>query len=184
MVCMKAPRPTTRSSLIADTDIQRGDLFQLGDHRLLCGDATNEDDVTRVVGTDKPIIMITDPPYGVAYDPMWRVRAGGGGRHAAGKVTNDDRVDWSAAFRLFPGDIAYVWHAGLHAGEVATSLTESGFELRAQIIWAEDELRARPRRLPLAARAVLVCGARRQILPLVRRPHAGDRLVRSEFEPV
>jgi DNA modification methylase len=122
---------------IADTVIQRGDLFHLGDHRLLCGDATNEDDVARVIGSHTPVIMITDPPYGVAYDPMWRVRAGGGGRHAAGKVTNDDRVDWRAAFRLFPGDVAYVWHAGLHAGEVATSLTESGFELRAQIIWAK-----------------------------------------------
>jgi DNA modification methylase len=122
---------------IADTAIARGDLFQLGDHRLLCGDATDADDVARVLGTDTLTIMITDPPYGVAYDPMWRVRAGGRGRHAAGAVTNDDRVDWSAAFRLFSGPVAYVWHAGLHAGEVGTALTTCGFELRAQIIWAK-----------------------------------------------
>jgi DNA modification methylase len=124
---------------ISDTEIQRGDLFQLGDHRLLCGDATNEDDVARLMGTDTPLIMITDPPYGVAYDPMWRVRAGGRGRHAAGEVTNDDRVDWSAAFRLFRGDVMYVWHAGLHGAEVATPLVETGFELRAQIIWAKTQ---------------------------------------------
>src|SRR5262245_49375336 len=122
---------------IAETDIQRGDLFRLGDHRLLCGDATDQPDVARLIGTDTAIIMVTDPPYGVSYDPMWRVRAGARGRHAAGDVANDDRVDWTEAFRLFPGRVVYVWHAGLHAGEVATSLIDCGFELRAQIIWAK-----------------------------------------------
>ena len=108
---------------IAETSIQPGDLFQLGDHRLLCGDATDATAVARAMGTDMPLIMITDPPYGIQYDPMWRVRAGGRGRHAAGDVINDDRVDWSAAFRFFPGRVVYVWHAGLHAAAVATSLS-------------------------------------------------------------
>jgi DNA modification methylase len=122
---------------IADTAIQPGDLFQLGDHRLLCGDATEAAHVARLMGADTPVIMITDPPYGVSYDPAWRVRSGARGRHAVGEVTNDDRVDWSAAFRLFRGTVVYVWHAGLHAGEVATSLIDCGFELRAQIVWAK-----------------------------------------------
>jgi hypothetical protein len=66
--------------------------------------------------------MITDPPYGVNYDPLWREEAGLGAQRQTGTVENDDRVDWSDAFALFPGDVVYVWHAGLYAGEVASSL--------------------------------------------------------------
>jgi DNA modification methylase len=54
-----------------------------------------------------------------------------------GKIENDDRADWSAAHRLFPGDVAYVWHAGIHSGLVAANLQEVGFEIRAQIIWTK-----------------------------------------------
>jgi DNA modification methylase len=117
------------------TDIQRGDVFALGRHRLICGDATNQADVRCVLEETKPQLLITDPPYGVAYDATWRPRAGCSGRHAVGAVTNDDRVDWREAFTLFRGDVAYVWHAGLHAGTVGETLKSVGFVLRAQIIW-------------------------------------------------
>jgi len=85
-----------------------------------------------------PFLMVTDPPYGVNYDPAWRVEVDGGGRHAVGKVTNDDQVDWTPALKLFQGDVAYVWHAGVHAGEVAASLRGIGFEIRAQVIWRKQ----------------------------------------------
>jgi predicted phage terminase large subunit-like protein len=52
-----------------------------------------------------------------------------------GRVLHDDRADWTAAYRLFAGDVAYVWHAGLHAAIVATSLADAGFVVRSQIIW-------------------------------------------------
>jgi DNA modification methylase len=55
-------------------------------------------------------------------------------------VTGDDRADWRAAWALSPSDVAYVWHGGLHAGEVADGLAAAGFELRAQIIWAKQAL--------------------------------------------
>src|SRR5260370_23253 len=55
-----------------------GDLWILGDHRLLCGDSTNAEDVERVLGGDKPFLMVTDPPYGVEYDPECRVHGGRG----------------------------------------------------------------------------------------------------------
>ena len=51
------------------TTIQRGDLFALGAHRLLCGDSTNAADVARVLDGARPLLMVTDPPYGVEYDP-------------------------------------------------------------------------------------------------------------------
>ena len=48
------------------TEIERGDLFALGDHRLLCGDSTNADDVARVMGGAKSALLLTDPPYGIS----------------------------------------------------------------------------------------------------------------------
>jgi DNA modification methylase len=53
---------------------------------------------------------------------------------------NDDRSDWTEAWDLFPGDVAYVWHAGLHAANVADSLTRARFVVRSQIIWAKNSL--------------------------------------------
>jgi site-specific DNA-methyltransferase (adenine-specific) len=115
-----------------------GELIILGRHRLFCGDSTRADHVAALLGDAIPRLMVIDPPYGVKYDPAWRQRAGVGSAGAAtGKVMNDDRADWSETWALFPGAVAYVWHGGLHAGTVQASLLKSGFEVRAQIIWAK-----------------------------------------------
>ena len=121
-----------------------GDLWRLGDHRLASGDCTDPVVVERVLGGYKPPIMITDPPYGVKYDADWRnkaLRADGSpsdGR-AIGKVMNDDRKDWREAWALFPGDVAYCWHADRHASSTQQAFEACGFELRAQIIWAKQQ---------------------------------------------
>jgi DNA modification methylase len=83
--------------------------------------------------------MVTDPPYGVNYDPRWREASLDTWKkpRATGKVSNDDRADWSEAWALFPGHIAYVWHGGLHSGAVEISLVNAGFRMRAQIVWAK-----------------------------------------------
>ena len=117
-----------------------GDLWILGNHRLLCGDSTVATDVERLLGTVKPLLMVTDPPYGVDYDPVWRNKAGAAATKRTGKVLNDDRADWREAWALFPGDVAYVWHGALHAVVVAESLEAAGFNVRSQIIWAKDRL--------------------------------------------
>ncbi len=117
-----------------------GDLWILGPHRLLCGDSTVATDVERVLAGVTPLLMVTDPPYGVAYDPNWRNQAGASATKRTGKVLNDDRADWREAWALFPGDVAYVWHGALHATTVADSLIASGFNIRSQIIWAKDRL--------------------------------------------
>ncbi len=115
-----------------------GDLWILGPHRVLCGDATSAAGVERLFGSASPALMVTDPPYGVEYDPGWRDRAGLGKTRQSGAVANDDKVDWTAAYKLFPGDVAYVWHAGVHGSEVASGLEAAGFRIRAQIIWAKQ----------------------------------------------
>jgi hypothetical protein len=53
-------------------------------------------------------------------------------------VANDDRADWRQAWALFPGSVAYVWHAVRYASTVQESLAAAEFEVRAQIIWAKD----------------------------------------------
>ena len=115
-----------------------GDLWICGAHRVLCGDCTSADAVSRLLELTLPVLMVTDPPYGVEYDPNWREQAGLGRQRQTGAVANDHQADWVDAYRLFPGDVAYVWHAGVHAGEVARGLQSCGFTIRSQIIWAKQ----------------------------------------------
>jgi len=117
-----------------------GDVWILGKHRLLCGDSTVATDVEKVLNGVTPLLMCTDPPYGVEYDPSWRNQVGAAKTKRTGKVLNDDRADWREAWALFPGDVAYVWHGALHAATVAESLEAAGFTIRSQIIWAKERL--------------------------------------------
>lgn len=124
-----------------------GDLWKLGDHLIICGDSTDKATVDRVLDGQKPHLMCTDPPYGVEYDPAWRDRAAAhspsmGNRKdtATGQVQNDHRAEWREAWALFPGDVAYVWHADKFASVVEASLHACGFETRAQIIWNKSHL--------------------------------------------
>ena len=129
----------------ADPVTMLGDVWLLGRHRLVCGDSTTVESVDACLNGVKPHLMVTDPPYGVEYDANWRNeadRANGKayGARAVGKVENDDRADWSEAWALFPGDVAYVWHAGNMAHTVAESLIGAGLHIRAQIIWNKSNM--------------------------------------------
>jgi len=122
---------------------REGDIWVCGNHKIICGDSTNPQHIENLLGSVKPHLMVTDPPYGVEYDADWRnkaKRADGSviGGSALGVVENDDKADWREAWALFEGDVAYVWHSGLFAGTVADSLTACDFTLRSQIIWAKS----------------------------------------------
>src|ERR1700730_11600813 len=118
---------------------QAGDIWLLGDHRVGCGDSTNAADVAQVLTGSEPHLMITDPPYGVGYDPSWRARRNlSKGKLAQGTVLNDDRADWREAYGLFSGDVAYVWHSAMHGDLVLAGLTGCGLQPRPQIIWSKQ----------------------------------------------
>ena len=138
-------------------DVQRapvarpGDLFILGDHRIICGDCTNAGVVARLLGEAKPLLLITDPPYGIELDGEWRDRAGLNGcgpaeasymkhhrteGHTETSISGDTRADWSAAFELLPDlQVGYVWHASKFTSEVLAGLLRIGFIHHQQIIW-------------------------------------------------
>jgi DNA modification methylase len=117
-----------------------GDVWLLGPHRVGCGDCRDASTVAAVLGGTLPQLMVTDPPYGVEYDPEWRHRRGVNHSAKKGKILNDEIADWAPARGLFPGEIAYVWHGALRSSIVAESLFKSGFAIRAQIIWAKERL--------------------------------------------
>ena len=116
-----------------------GELYQLGPHRLLCGDATDPDQVARLLGDDEVTLLATDPPYGVNVNHAWRdgVRQPAGSARTA-TLLNDDRADWRDAYKLSGARVAYVWHSALHAGEVSDGLVEAGFEVRQHIVWVKQ----------------------------------------------
>lgn len=122
-----------------------GDVWVLGNHRITCGSSTEADVVARLLGSVKPHLMVTDPPYGVEYDANWRNEATRGngkkiGGRAVGKVMNDDQSDWRDAWAMFPGDVAYIWCApGPLQCVVHDSLVAAHIEPKQQIIWAKNQ---------------------------------------------
>src|SRR5271165_4383009 len=136
---------------LPETPVSRlGDLWLLGPHRVLCGDATSAESVARLLGDRKPRLMVTDPPYGIELDSEWRDRAGLNGHgpaepsymkkrtkgHTETTISGDTRADWSEAFELVPSlEVAYVWHASKFTREVLDGLLRIGFIHHQQIIW-------------------------------------------------
>ncbi len=127
-----------------EPETKRGDVWILGQHRLMCGDSTDPSDVDKLLHGEKPRLMVTDPPYGVNYDPNWRneVDRDNGrpyGARAIGTPSNDHVSDWSPAYKLFPGDVVYLWHPPGATGLVfMTTIRDLGFDIRMIIVWAKS----------------------------------------------
>ncbi len=142
---LREPVEETEETEIPTTAVTwPGDLWRCGDSLVLCGDATDEEATLRLFAAAvvKPVLCVTDPPYGVEYDPAWRneVLNEKNPNRQTGTVLNDDRVDWTPVYRNFPGDVIYVWHAGVFAGQVGDNLIAAGYDIRAQIIWRKQQL--------------------------------------------
>ena len=133
------------AELMEKWKVERGQLWSGGGHRLLCGDATNGEDVDRLLAGETPKLMITDPPYGISYDPDWRNEAAAKGqiRYAAKRnatVANDEVIDWGDALQIFKGDVVYLWHGVLKGSVTARMLERMGYEIRAQIVWRKEAI--------------------------------------------
>src|ERR1700757_4556986 len=118
-----------------------GEIWALGAHRLICADACDAAEVARLLSGVTPSVMVTDPPYGVDYQPDWRNTLPQQPKKSlrVEPIKNDFRNDWREAWALFHGPVAYVWHSALNGPQVWESLLVSGFECRSQIIWNKEE---------------------------------------------
>lgn len=129
----------------ADPITKPGDLWILGEHRLLCGDATKAEDVARVMGKERAGLMNTDPPYGVGYANDDRPKPG----VAKPRVANDDLSDaklqafLESAFKvavscaLRSNAAWYMWHAHPTQGYFAAAAAAAKVILHRQIIWVK-----------------------------------------------
>jgi len=119
-----------------ETDVKLGDIYQLGNHRLMCGDSTSKEDVERLMDGDKADMVFTDPPYGVGYD--------GGDMNPREKIKGDDSTELykfacKMAFEFSAEKAAfYLWHAGVKGLAAAAAAAAAGYVIRSEIIWNKN----------------------------------------------
>ena len=120
--------------------VQRGDVWTVGRHRLMCGDATSADDVNTLMGSVKANLILTDPPYGVSF------------KSASGLTIQNDSMKNEefytfllSAFQcmadhLEKGGAAYVFHADTEGLNFRRAFIDAGFHLAGCCIWVKDSL--------------------------------------------
>jgi DNA modification methylase len=117
-----------------------GDLWVVGRHRLLCGDATNPVDIERLIAAEKADLVFTDPPYNVAYSGYTKDKL----TIQGDRMTDDKfRQFLSTVFQNYrtaikPGASVYVCHASSVQRDFQNAIEEARFEVRCQIIWAKN----------------------------------------------
>lgn len=122
--------------------VEYGDIFQLGRHRLMCGDSTSAEDMAQLIDGAVIDLYVTDPPYNVAYQ---------GGTDEAMTIMNDSMDDVS--FRQFlrdafavannhlkPGGAFYIWHADSEGLNFRAAVKETGWLLKQSIIWVKNAI--------------------------------------------
>ena len=158
-------KPADVEPILPSEPVSRcGDLWLLGRHRLMCGDATERSQVTRLLDGAQPSLMVTDPPYGVAYDASWRKKAFGSSGGRLGKVRNDDDPGyWAAALEACKTPVAYIWSpsGGKHIG-LRPHPPSGGLRPAKPNHLAQAQNGDQSRALPLAARVSLVWGLERK----------------------
>ena len=113
-----------------DATTRPGDIWILGQHRLICGDATSAEDMTALLDGVVPDLMITDPPYGVAY--------AGGSSNAKKRteIEGDEDADlYAPILASCPAPVAYIWFSSTRTGEVWDAIRSGGWECRMVIVW-------------------------------------------------
>jgi len=120
--------------------VQRGDVWAVGRHRLLCGDATNADDVATLMDGKRANLILTDPPYGVSF------KSKSGLTIQNDSMKNEEFYNFlRAAFdnmvaHLETGGSAYVFHADTEGLTFRQAFVDAGFHLAGVCIWAKNSL--------------------------------------------
>ena len=136
----KAAEDNYKIPVIVKTNIKKGDIIEIGHHRLMCGDSTDRTDIEKLMNKKQFDLMVTDPPYNVNYE-------GGNGL----KIQNDNMnnaaffkflLDFHVAFYEFTkeGGAWYVLHADSEGLNFRRAFEESGLMLKQCLIWVKNAL--------------------------------------------
>ena len=123
-----------------NTYVQAGDIFQLGEHRLMCGDSTNIEDIKKLIGSDKIDLLLTDPPYNVNYKGKTKDEL---------TIANDSMDEsefinflYSCFSNIYPfmkeGASFYIWHADSKRLPFLIALNKAGLKTREVLIWLKN----------------------------------------------
>ena len=121
-----------------ETDIVLGDLFEIGEHRLLCGDSTDSDQVAKLMDGNLADMCHTDPPYNINYE---------GGSKKREKIANDKLDDFpqflydvytTISTALKKGGAIYVWHASTETHNFIQQFLNAGFLFKSYIVWNKN----------------------------------------------
>jgi site-specific DNA-methyltransferase (adenine-specific) len=118
------------------------DIYQLGDHRLMCGDSTNLDDVKKLMNGELADMLLTDPPYNVAYEGKTKDKL---------KIQNDSMEDtqfreflrsaFSTAYDVMKaGAVFYIWHADSEGYNFRGACHDVGLNVREVLIWNKNSM--------------------------------------------
>ncbi len=145
---MEIPKGIQKLSAVEDdyvipdeikTDIVEGDFFEIGSHRLICGDSTQTDTFKKLFGELRADLVVTDPPYNVGYEGHIKIRE---------KIKNDTQSD-SDFFKFLydfytalgsytkPGGAWYVWHADSEGANFRMAMSKAGIMVKQCLIWVK-----------------------------------------------
>lgn len=120
--------------------VEKGDIWTVGRHRLMCGDATDPNDVDRLMGDKKANLIVTDPPYGVSF------KSSSGLTIQNDSMKNEEFYNFlhtaffNMAAHLEKGGVAYVFHADTEGLNFRKAFIDAGFHLAGVCIWVKNSL--------------------------------------------
>lgn len=125
-----------------DPTTEEGDIYQLGEHRLICGSSTDPQVLEKLFEGEKASLVVTDPPYNVDYE---------GGTEEKLKIKNDDMSDEDFYQFLFDfystasefvtdGAAAYIFHADTEGANFRSAFVDSGFKLSQCLVWVKNSI--------------------------------------------
>ena len=120
--------------------VEKGDLWTVGRHKLLCGDATDPNDVDRLVGGKEANLIVTDPPYGVSF------KSSSGLTIQNDSMKNEEFYNFlqasffNMASHLEKGGAAYVFHADTEGLNFRKAFIDAGFHLAGVCVWVKNSL--------------------------------------------